>query len=76
MVIRLTEDLEAALTEQAKRRGVSAENVALDALRDQFLENAGAHRPQDEWERKLFDAALDCEVSVPDWVLSSEGLCE
>jgi hypothetical protein len=30
--------------------------------------------PADEWERQLFAAAIDCGVSVPDEVLSSDGL--
>jgi hypothetical protein len=32
------------------------------------------HRARDEWERRLFGAALDCGVSVPDSALSSDGL--
>jgi hypothetical protein len=76
MVIRLTAELEAVLTDHAARRGVSAEHIALDALRHQFLGNAASLEPQDDWERGLFNAALDCGVSVPDWALSSEGLYE
>lgn len=30
--------------------------------------------PADEWERRVFGAALDCGVSVPDAALSSDGL--
>lgn len=30
--------------------------------------------PTDEWERRLFAAAIDCGVSVPDAALSSDGL--
>ena len=43
----------------------------------------GSHRwrwegpvPADEWERRLFGAAVDCVVSVPDAALSSDGLYE
>jgi len=32
--------------------------------------------PADEWERRLFAAAIDCGVSVPDSALSSDGLYE
>ena len=32
--------------------------------------------PRDDWERKLFGAAIDCGVSVPDWALNSDGLYE
>jgi hypothetical protein len=76
MTIKLTPQLEAALSEHAKQRGVAPEILALDALRDRFLPNASSIGPQDEWERKLFGAALDCGVSVPALALSSDGLYE
>jgi hypothetical protein len=70
MVINLTPPLEAAISEQAKRRGVDPEKLALDVLRDRFL----PVEPRDEWERKLFEAAVDCGFSPPDWALSREAL--
>ncbi len=76
MVITLDSDLEAALKEAASRRGVAPEVLALDALRERFLGTVALLQPQDEWERRLFGAAIDCGVSVPDWALSSEGLYE
>ena len=76
MVIELTPQLESALSEQARRRGVTPEHVALDALRDRFLPKISAVEPRDDWERKLFGAAIDCGVSVPDSALSSDGLYE
>lgn len=74
MVINLPPQLEAALSEQARRRGIAPEVLALDALRDRFLPKTLPVEPQDDWERILFGAALDCGVSVPDSALSSEGL--
>lgn len=76
MVIHLTAELEAVLGDQARQRGVSAEEMALDALRDRFLRKVAPVEARDDWERRLFDAALDCGVSVPDSALSSEGLYE
>ena len=76
MVVNLTPQLEAALTEQARRRGVAPEIVALEALRDRFLPKVPPVEPRDDWERRLFGAALDCGVSVPDSALSSDGLYE
>ena len=76
MVIHLTAELEAVLSDQARQRGVSAEDMALDALRDRFLRNVAPVEARDDWERRLFDAAIDCGVSVPDSALSSEGLYE
>lgn len=76
MVIKLTPQLEAALCEQARQSGVAPELLALAALRDRFLPNKPPIEPQDDWERKLFGAALDCGVSVADSTLSSDGLYE
>jgi hypothetical protein len=74
MVINLGPQLEAALTEQARRCGVAPEVLALEGLRERFLPKVPPVEPRDEWERKLFAAALDCGVSVPDAALSSDGL--
>ena len=76
MVINLGPELTTALTEQARRRGVLPEELALTALRDRFLPSESPIKPQDDWERSLFGAAIDCGVSVPDSALSSDGLYE
>ncbi len=76
MVITLSPELEAALTERARRQGVPPERLALDALRDRFLAQAPTDESQDEWERKLRRVATDCGVSLPDAALSSEGIYE
>ena len=75
MVITLPPQLESALAAQARRRGVAPEALALDVLRRQLLP-ATPPVPADEWERRLFAAAVDCGVSVPDAALSSDGLYE
>ncbi len=76
MFINLPPQLEAALCEQARQRGVTPEIVALDALRERFLPKVPPVEPRDDWERRLFGAALDCGVSVPDSALSSDGFYE
>ena len=76
MVIHLSAELESVLSDQARRHGVSAEEMVLDALRDRFLRDVAPVEARDDWERRLFDAALDCGVSVPDSALSSDGLYE
>ncbi len=73
MVITLPPPLESALAAQAARRGVPPEELALEVLRERF---APPPAPGDEWERRLFGAARDCGVSVPDAALSSDGLYE
>jgi predicted transcriptional regulator len=73
MVINLSPDLEAALSELARRQGVSPEVLALQVLRERLLAAAGL-KPRDEWERGLLEAARDCGVSLPDSALSSEAL--
>jgi hypothetical protein len=58
MVLNLTPQLEAAIGEQARRRGVAPEILALDALRERFLPSVPAVEPRDDWERRLFGAAI------------------
>jgi hypothetical protein len=76
MVITVTPELEAALSEQARQRGVAPEILALDALRERFMPKIAVFEPRDEWERRLFGAAVDCGVSISNEALSSEGLYE
>jgi hypothetical protein len=73
MVITLGPELEAALSEQARRQGVAPEVLALNALRARFLA-AALPQPRDEWERRLLGLAKDCGVSLPDWAVSREAL--
>jgi hypothetical protein len=76
MMITLGPELEAALDEQARRRGVEREVLALDALRERFLAAAPPVQPQDEWERRLLGLAKDCGVSLSDASLSREAIYE
>ncbi len=72
MIVTLSPDLESVLTEQARRRGVTPEALALDALRERFLAQA-VLQPRDEWERGLLAAARQWGVSLSDAAVSSEG---
>jgi hypothetical protein len=60
------------LNEQAKRRGVTPEELAITLLRERLL--APRLEPRDEWERSLLAAARPWGVSLSDAALSSEGL--
>lgn len=76
MTITLDANLERTLQQLANQRGVPPEQVALEALRERFLERTTTIEPQDEWERNLLGIAKDCGVSLPDSAVSSEGLYE
>ena len=76
MVITLGSELETALDEQARRRRVAGEVLALDALRERLLTLVLPVRPQDEWERRLLGLAKGCGVSPSDVALSREALYE
>lgn len=76
MVITLTPQLEAVLSEQARQRGIAPEALALDALRKQFLPASDPMEPRDEWERRLLEAATDCGVSLTNEQLSREVMYE
>ena len=71
MTITLSPELEAAVTELARRQGLAPETVALAALRERFLRAAPV--PRDEWERGLLEAARPCGVVLPDSALTSEA---
>lgn len=70
MVIHLTPQLEAALNEQSRRLGVDPEELVLKLLNERLH----PIEPQDEWERELLDIGVDCGVSLPDAVLTTDGL--
>lgn len=74
MVLELTPQLAVALDEQAMRRGVSPENLALEAIRERYLPKPPTDAEHDAWMRKLLEAASDCGVSLSNGALSSEGL--
>jgi len=73
MVLTLPPQLESALATQARQRGVAPEALAIEVLHRQLLP-VTPPLPVDDWERRLFAAAVDCGVSVSDAALSSDGL--
>lgn len=73
MNLTLDPELEAALNEVARHKGIAPEVLALNVLRERILSMAEL-LPRDEWERGLLALAIDCGVSLPDWAVSSEGL--
>ena len=75
MVIKVDADLEAALKDAASQKGLPAEVLAIDALRDRFLA-ATPPKMNDEWERRLLQVATDCGISLSHDAVSSEGLYE
>jgi hypothetical protein len=74
MVITPDPQLEAALSAAARERGVAAEELALDALRQKFLPRPLPFEPRDEWERGLLEAAVDCGVPNPGTTYSREEI--
>lgn len=76
MVITLDPELEKALKDVARQRGVSPEVLALEAIRDRFLGPTRLHEGDDEWVRRLRQVATDCGVALSDAAVSSEGIYE
>ncbi len=76
MVINLSPELEAALTESARQQGVTPDALASRILRERFLPAGSSAGPEDEWERNLLELATNCGVSLPHSALSSEGIYE
>lgn len=75
MELTLPPQLASALTDQARRRGVAPEVLAVDVLRRHLLATMPPI-PADEWERGLLAAATDCGTSLTDEILSREALYE
>ena len=75
MVISIGRELEAVLSEQARRQGIAPEDLALAVLQDRFLLNP-SEDSRDEWGRQLRRVAVDCGVSLSDAAVSSEGIYE
>jgi hypothetical protein len=76
MVIHIPKQLEVAIDDQAKRRGVSPETLALEAIRERFQLKVPTEAEHEAWKRKLSEAASDCGVALTNEALSSEGLYE
>ena len=74
MFIKLSPELEAALQEASRLKGMSPEDVVLLALRERFLPRQLPFEPRDEWERSLLELGRDCGGSLSDEDVSSEGI--
>ena len=74
MVVTLSPELADALSKVAQQRGVAPEVLALDALRERFLDPVSVLQPRDEWERGLLAFARHCGVSPPDSAFTSDEL--
>ncbi len=58
--VTLTPEMEQAVEEAARERGLTAEAVVLETLRERFLpvvESVAAEDTLDEWEQMMQDAA-------------------
>jgi hypothetical protein len=73
MVITLDPELEAALNDVARQKGIAPEALAVQALRQGFLAPT-LTPPQEEWEQLLRSTGTDCGVSLSNEAVSSEGL--
>ena len=76
MMIKLSPELEAALGESARRRGMSPDELANELLAERFLASRASSPPKDAWERIVVELATDCGVSLPHSALGSESLYE
>jgi len=72
MVLNISSDLEAVLNEAASHQGVTAEELAIKALKERFARPL--IQPQDDWGRLLLAASSDCGVSLSNEAVSSEGI--
>ncbi len=69
MTVTLTADLEQAIGEDARKRGIATEEAALTALRERFLPNVpfgGTEDNLSEWELEISAAAVAVGLSPAD----------
>ena len=67
MTVTLTVELEQAIGEDARRRGVTLEEAALTALRERFLPElpfGGTEDNLSEWELEISAAALQVDAAL------------
>ena len=81
MIITLTPDIEAVLTQQAQAQGKTPEHLVLERLRAEFApapdkreQQVRPFDPQDEWERRLQQASSPAGVALSPEAVSSEGI--
>lgn len=77
MTITLSPELFALLQERAHEQHLEPQILVEKILRQHLMEPHGRlPTPQDDWERLLLNAAIDCGVSLTDEAVSSEGIYE
>jgi hypothetical protein len=74
MVIEINSELEHALSRIAKLTGTSPETLAIQILRERFVDGNPSKNDGDQWEQFLRAAASDCGTSLSHSALSSEEL--
>ena len=70
MTVQLPPEVEQAIADQAKRRGLTPEALVVDTLRQKFEPLV----PRDEWEARLLSIGKDYGISLSNEAVSSEGL--
>lgn len=74
MMIEINAELEVALQESAKKKGMSAEALARQILGEKLKKNRKPFEPQADWEKLLMSAASDCGVSPPNSAFTRDEL--
>ena len=54
--------------------GVAPEMLAITALEERFVNPIAPPVPRDEWEKRLFELAEDCGVSLSNEALRREAI--
>jgi hypothetical protein len=73
MEINLSRELAAIIAEQAKRRGITPESLAIEVLQQRFP----LPRPElshEEFMKRIDSIGVDCGVSPPNSAMSSDEL--
>jgi hypothetical protein len=70
MTVQLPAEVEQSIADQAKRRGITPEELVVDTLRQKFEPLV----PRDEWEARILSIGKAYGISLSNEALSSEEL--
>ncbi len=72
--VTLPTELERVAVEEARRAGQSTQEFVLGIRRRSLLSSNSTPTDEQEWRQNLTAATVDCDTSLSDEALSSDGM--
>jgi predicted transcriptional regulator len=76
VTIKLNPEIEALLAQLAQQQNTTTEELVMEAINEKFSSKTQSFslKAQDDWERLIMGIGIDCNTSLSDKDVSSEGL--